>query len=491
MTLIYSGGTTANPSSVDASVPNDQLQSFYYLKKAIIQKQKEMYFTPLASVTHLPKHFGKTIKVHEYLPLLDDRNVNDQGLDAAGAVGATGGWAYEVKALSLTASTTTATATALVAAINAIGGAGTASATSNTLTLTKLDITKTVGYATAAEVATLKTQLAAEGVADKFTIVPRVGNLYGSSKDIGTITGRLPTLSEVGGKVNRVGFTRITRQATLQRFGFFYEFTDESLDFDSDAGLKDHLARELMNGAIEIYEDVLQKDLLNAAETIVFAGAATSKATISGESGATSRVDYQALLKLDQLLTENRTPKQTTVMTGSRNIDTRTIPASRILYIGTELMQTVKGMKDGSVPVFIGVQHYAGQTTPLPGEIGSIDNFRIILVPEMEHWEGAGANVSSNTDSSRTGVNAANTGLAYNVYPMLCVGEDSFTTVGFNGNNGKSGKFNVITKMPGASIAEPYNNPYGTVGFSSIQWFYATLIMRPERIGLIMTTAPQ
>lgn len=489
MTLIYNAGSVASPSSVDSSVPNDQLQSFFYLKKAIIQKQKEMYFTPLASVTHMPKNWGKTIKVHEYLPLLDDRNINDQGIDAAGNI-VTGGWAYEVTAKALTATTTTATAASLVAAINAIAGSSIASASGNTLTLTKLDITKPTGYATQTEINTLKTQLAAEGVEDNFVISARLGNLYGSSKDIGSITGRLPTLSETGGRKNRVGFTRITRQATLQRFGFFYEFTDESLDFDSDAGLKDHLARELMNGAMEIYEDVLQKDLLNAAETIVYSGAATSKATISGESGALSRVTYANLLKLDQLLTENRTPKQTTVITGSRNIDTRTIPASRILYIGTELMGTIKGMKDGTVPVFIGVQHYAGQTTPLPGEIGSIDNFRIVLVPEMEHWAGAGANVTTNTDSSRVGVNAANTGNAYNVYPLLCVGEDSFTTVGFNANNGKAGKFNVITKMPGANSAEAYNNPYGTVGFSSIQWYYATLIMRPERIGLIMSTAP-
>lgn len=54
MTLIYNAGSVANPSSVDSSTPNDQLQSFFYLKKAIIQKQKEMYFTPLASVTQMP-----------------------------------------------------------------------------------------------------------------------------------------------------------------------------------------------------------------------------------------------------------------------------------------------------------------------------------------------------------------------------------------------------------------------------------------------------
>ena len=41
---------------------------FFYLKNAIIQARKEMYFMPLASVTNMPKNYGKTIKVYEYVP---------------------------------------------------------------------------------------------------------------------------------------------------------------------------------------------------------------------------------------------------------------------------------------------------------------------------------------------------------------------------------------------------------------------------------------
>ncbi|MDG4869309.1 hypothetical protein P8631_15060, partial [Guyparkeria sp. 1SP6A2] len=94
------------------------------------------------------------------------------------------------------------------------------------------------------------------------------GNLYGSSKDVGTITGKLPVLSENGGRVNRVGFTRLMRSGSIHKFGFFTEFTNESLVFDSDDGLMKHLSRELLNGALEITEDVLQKELLAAAGTL-------------------------------------------------------------------------------------------------------------------------------------------------------------------------------------------------------------------------------
>jgi N4-gp56 family major capsid protein len=353
---------------------------------------------PLASVTNMPKHFGKTIKVYEYVPLLDDRNSNDQGLDAAGA-------SYDD------------------------------------------------------------------------------GNLYGSSKDIGTITSKLPTLTENGGRVNRVGFTRLQREGTIAKFGFFTEFTQEALDFDSDDQLMEHLSRELMNGAVQLTEAVLQRDLLAAAGVVIYAGAATSNGTMTGEGATPSLVEYEDLMRLDQTLTDNRTPKQTTVITGSRLVDTKTIPAARVLFIGSELVPVVKGMTDlFDNAAFIPVQHYASAGTVLNGEIGTVDAFRIVVVPEMLHWADVGAAESTNPGYRATGGN-------YDVFPMLCVGEDSFTTIGFQ-TDGKTVKFSVLTKMPGRETATATDDPYGETGFSSIKWYYGFLAKRPERIGLIKTIAP-
>ncbi|WP_316016077.1 N4-gp56 family major capsid protein [Roseobacter sp. HKCCA0434] len=203
---------------------------------------------------------GKTIKVYHYMPLLDDRNVNDQGLDASGAV-----------------------------------------------------------------------------IAD--------GNLYGSSKDVGKITDRLPTLTETGGRVNRVGFARIELEGSIHKFGMFTEFSQEFLDFDSDSELYGHISRELVTGAVQLTEAVLQKDLLAAAGVTVYAGEATTDAEITGD-GDRDVVDYEDLTRLARILNDNRTPKQTKVITGSRMVDTKTINSGRVLYIGSELESIVKGMTD-------------------------------------------------------------------------------------------------------------------------------------------------
>lgn len=317
---------------------------------------------------------------------------------------------------------------------------------------------------------------------------PGYGNLYGSSKDIGKITDKMPTLTENGGRVNRVGFTRLIRSGSIAKFGIFTEFTRESLDFDSDSELYGHMSRELVSGAVQLTEAVLQADILAAAGVVHFAGAATNNGTVTAEGAGAAIVDYDDLMRLSIILDNNRTPKQTKVITGSRMEDTKTISAGRVMYIGSELIPLVRRMVDPfSNAAFIPVHQYAAASTIMNGEIGTIDAFRLVVVPEMLNWTGAGAAVGTNP-GYRSGTPHGGSGNRYNIYPMLVIGDAAFTTIGFQ-TDGKSVKFDITTKMPGKETADR-NDPYGEVGFSSIKWYYGFLTLRPERIAVIKTVAP-
>jgi N4-gp56 family major capsid protein len=312
--------------------------------------------------------------------------------------------------------------------------------------------------------------------------VPAFGNLYGSSKDVGTIAGKLPVLSETGGKVNRVGFTRVELEGSLEKYGFYQDYTQESVDFDSDAELEMHVNREMIFGANEITEDMLQIDLLNAAGVVFYAGSAVSDATMTGvTANGISEVTYGDLSRLSVELDNNRCPKTTKVISGSRMVDTRVIRGGRVMFIGSELTETVERMTDYfGAQAFISVAHYADAGAPLNGEIGTVGQFRLVVVPEMMHWAGVGA---------AEGVNAGYraTGGKYDVFPMLVVGDGSFTTIGFQ-TSGNSVKFNIKHAKPGSP--ESYaNDPYGETGFMSIKWYYGFMTLRGERIGLIKTVA--
>lgn len=386
----------ANPSSI-----GPQYNAYYWDRRSLIDAAEQMFFSPLADVRTMPYNYGKELRVFYYVPMLDDRNINDQGLDAAG-----------------------------------------------------------VSYAG--------------------------GNMYGSSQDVGTIQGKLPTLTETGGRVNRVGFTRLERTGTLQEHGFFTEFTQDSIMFDTDEELYSHMSREMVAGANEIMEDLLQIDLLNAAGVVVYPGTATQDSELTPEGADPSIVTYQDLKKLGITLDDNRTSKSTRIIKGSRMNDTMTVQASRILYIGSELQTTVENMVDphGNA-AFIFARKYADAGTIMKGEIGAIADFRVVVVPNMMKWAGIGAAETNNQGYAATNGK-------YDAFPMLVVGDSSFATVGLqmSGKKGAKQKFKIIVKKPGEEMATVHD-PFGKVGFSSITFYHGFITLREERIGLVKSCAPE
>ena len=376
-----------------------QFNTYEYKRKALIETAQVEYFGQLGDVETLTKNFGQKIKKYHYLPLLDDRNINDQGLDATGAVIAN-------------------------------------------------------------------------------------GNLYGSSKDPGVISGKLPTLSETGGRVNRVGFKRIEIEGEIANYGFFYEWSNDSLDFDSDKDLYSHINRESVRGAREISEDILQLDLLDAAGVVKYMGAtAASLATVADV------INYNDLVKLNVTLDDNRCPKDTKALKGSQDTDIINIAAARYVFIGSELIPTLMRMIDyHGDKAFVPVEKYAKiengkYVNTLHGEIGSVAGFRFVVVPEMMGHKGKGVVIASAVN----GNTLLNNGTNIDVYPMLVVGSGSFAKINFQSSGTTNDKFQIIVRKPG-TFANP-EDPFEKIGYSSIQFWQGTMILRPEWIAKVLTAA--
>lgn len=380
-----------------------QVRTDFFDRKALYETRRERYFAALADVTSMPKHYGKTIRKYHVMPLLDARNVNDQGLNADG------------------------------------------------------------------------------------TNTANDGNLYGGSKDIGAIVGKLPTLTENGGRVNRVGFSRIQLSGTMENYGIFHEFNDDYLNFDSMADLYEHLSRELVTGAVQMTEAMIQIDLINAAGLVRFGGDAVSKATMTGEDAdIKSVVTFEDLQRLSISLDDNRTPKSMKMIKGSQGFDTVTVANGRLLYCGSEMIPTLTKMTDHfGNPAFVSVEHYgyAGTykegTNMIHGEIGKVGQFRIIVVPEMLHEAGVGK-----AETVNGGYRASDTDgtSKYDIFPLLCIGSEAFTTIGFQTGGGADFKFKIITRMPGEIVN--LDDPYAKTGFSSLQFWYGFMVLRPERLAV-------
>lgn len=381
------------------STVGTQFNTYEYKRKALIETAQVEYFGQLGDVETLTKNYGQKIKKYHYLPLLDDRNINDQGLDAAGAV--------------------------IVA-----------------------------------------------------------GNLYGSSKDPGVIAGKLPALSEAGGRVNRVGFKRLEIEGEIAQYGFFYEWSEEALNFDTDADLYSHINRESVRGAREVSEDILQMDLLDAAGVVKFMGtSAVSLATVN------TVITYNDLVKLGVTLDDNRCPKDTKAIKGSQDTDVVNIGSARYAFIGSELIPTLMRLTDyHGDRAFVPVEKYAKiengkYMNTLHGEIGSVAGFRFVVVPEMMQYKGQGATVASAVDGSTL----LSDGTKIDVYPILVVGSGSFAKINFQSSGTTNDKFKIIVRKPG-TFANP-EDPFEKIGYSSIQFWQGTMILRPEWIAKVLTGA--
>ena len=568
------GESTQIQYGTDGSDVGSQLTDFWLYKKAIKEVAKEQFFGQMADTIAMPKHMGKTIKRYHYLPILDDRNINDQGIDAAGALNTSGKvdvsayitlnsvmggkvnklttvqfrangtnaanstsnlvgqiaqWAVNIGLISKTNAYVVSTtntdagddAVNFTNVLNTVfdtvaSGENADGSTNTTVKRYSLYVSSLVGAKVTKKQIGSDTSLGETGDGVKKTAIQTevqklitvstngrvLGNLYGSSKDPSYIQGKMPIVGELGGRKNRIGYTRRDVEGSFQKFGLFMEYTQEALDFDNDAELLQNIVSEATKTANQVYEDKLQIDILNNAGVLRYTGTATSMATLSGDkTGGTALypsvtnqgrdvVTYDDLMRLAIELDNNGTPKSTKVISGSRMVDTKTINAARYIYIGSELIPTLRRMKDlHGQAAFIDVRHYANAGEIAKGEVGAIDQFRFIVVPSMMSWAGAGATVGDNAAENggyrcsydQSGV------LRYDVFPMLVVGSESFTTIGFQ-TDGSSSKFVVYHKKPGLAQVTR-EDPFGESGIWSIKWFYGFMPLRPERIALIKTVA--
>lgn len=198
------------------------------------------------------------------------------------------------------------------------------------------------------------------------------------------------------------------------------------------------------------------------------------------ELNQTMQLTYADLVKLGIDLDKNRCPKQTKIITGTRMIDTKTVPDCRVAFCGSELIPTLEAMTDyHGKQAFTPSHQYAAGTTLLKGEVGRIAGFRIVVVPHMLKWAGKGADA---TDAS-----FYKTGSKYDVFPFLVVGDEAFTAIGFQ-TDGKNQKFVTIHKKPSTETADR-SDPYGETGFSSVKWWYGFMPQFIERIAVIKCVA--
>ena len=313
---------------------------------------------------------------------------------------------------------------------------------------------------------------------------------YMSGRDLDTLQAVLAatdgtgaSLTEGAGSTNQRTLAKVTVEATLARYGEMLEYTDE-VDLFSEDIMQVRYREELGELAGSRYEDLIQLDLL-ATPTKLYAGTATSMATLgtgiatNGTGDADWKVSYDLIRKAVRKLVRNRAKKNTKVITGSTKIDTKTVAPAYYAIIDADVKSDLENLTRGTGAatefVYQPAHKYGAAATLAEGEVGAMHEVRFIESEGalVEYQKGAAVPAGYVGNLAYTGT--IGTTAKFDVHPILFPTEGSFATVGLKGMNRI--KFNSKSPMD-----TDLTNPYGTKGFFSYNFFYATVLLEPEKL---------
>jgi N4-gp56 family major capsid protein len=303
---------------------------------------------------------------------------------------------------------------------------------------------------------------------------------YLTARDAAAVSTALANaaLTEGVGATNKRTLTKVTMETPLARYGEMIDYTDEVELFSEDY-IQTRYREELGELANSRVEDLIQLDMLGTT-TVMYAGAATSKATIgagndaAGTLDAGYKVSYDLIRKGVRKLVRNRAKKNTEIVTGSTKIGTTPIYSAYYAIIGADVKSDLETLTRGSSYsteyVYQGAHKYAGASTLAEGEVGSMNEVRFIEAEGAVVYRAAGAAIPA----SYTGT-LQNDGTNFDVFPILFPTKNAFATVGLKGQ-GKI-KFN---SMSPAELDR--TNPYANQGFFSFSLWYSGILLEEEKM---------
>lgn len=439
---LYNQGGDLNENATQTGGP--QITDFDYTRLIVTEARYRKPFSQLAGkITKIGRNMGDEFRKERRYPILDDKNLFEEGIDAEGRVTKLGKW-------------------------YALDDAG---------NFTEHD-----------------TQAAAKAVPNVVKVVRGGGALYGSSKDFVLQMDMMPTIPETPPSYNTVGSrnTILTGKIKLYKVATIFSRQEMELGARHLQLLK---AKDITEMYSQVREDMIRNGLMTEAMTApMYAGNAQTLDTMD----QTCVVTYGKLRSFEGMLDDLRVPLSTNILVGTTKVGTLPLGSKRVLYIPMKLKKTIEEITRAGEYVFKEAHIYyanngsnvqyaqkSNENDGLTGEIGAVGSFRFIADERMTYWAGAGAASNDGADADGDGIEDAGEAIMttdnkYDVFPILSVGSGSFECLGLEGTDVEV-KFNPPVEI--ASVPES-----GETGSVTCRFYHGMLINKSEHINVLLTT---
>lgn len=202
--------------------------------------------------------------------------------------------------------------------------------------------------------------------------------------------------------------------ATLQQFGVLYGLTDKTVDL-----YEDDIPPEMIKQTGErtgLVREMIRWGVLKGGTNAFYQGG-TTRASVNG------RIQLSKLRKISRNLQSNHADQITDVLSMSYDFGSTGVEAAYVVYAHTDLASDIRDL-----PNFKSTVEYAQRKVISPFEIGSCEEFRFVLSPELAAYQDAGAAVGSTGMYSTSASNI-------DVYPVIVMGKDAFGNIALRGDD--------------------------------------------------------
>lgn len=441
-----------------------------FVSKAIVEQPgRQTIFLDRGNRDKQPENHGDTFTMEVRYPVLHKDNMIDGGIDANGSQYLGNVWYVYLKSGVLDSSYSADTYMAIGAAAEG-------------------DLVAGIAAAKAAAVARVAV------IADSATLKSGAGSVRNGSNSYLVEKDVLVPIPEMGGQMNEVNGTSKLVSAKVSRHGANSKYTVLSTKLDSRLKLVGRTIQDLGRFRKEAQEGQARASVIAASEVnrLLTSAIATTPSEMDGSDVLT----FAAFEAWEQDIQNAEIPLQTTIVSGSSKIDTRVVDGAYIVYIAKELVPTLRKIKGpDNTTVWIPKAQYdyaAGKDMAfdgLKGEVGALEGlpFRFVVVQDMPTYKGQGGEVGKvdadpllgDSGSATAQASAYSTASRYDVFPLVVIGDDAYTTLSYSWGNV------VSSHVP--PVRDIVNDIYATKGAIVTEWSYGFLVYRPERIRQMAT----
>lgn len=243
-----------------------------------------------------------------------------------------------------------------------------------------------------------------------------------------------------------------------QQYGCIYSYTDKAAELYEDDIPEEQ--RTQVGERMGLVREMIRYGTMKACTNVTYSGG-SSRASVD------ETITLRQLRKMSRTLEANHADKKSKMLKSSPNYDTYSVEDSFIVFVHTNASSDIRDL-----PGFVPLAKYGDSKAKLSNrELGSCEEFRFIVSPELGPYKDAGAAVGVTGLFSTSGSNI-------DVYPFIVCGENAVYDVALRGLN----SFDV-NHIPHTQMDK--SDPMGQRGYVSASFWSACVIVNGGWMGVI------